>query len=298
MNQRRLLAAFILSCVLFASCGNGNTTNNEEQTVREELQNAPDSQKRIVSLTGAITEIVSALGHENWLVARDVTSIYPESVKKNVKDLGHVRTLTIEPIVAEKPDLILASNKDMNPDLLGKIKESGISHQIFDQEFSVEGTKTLIREVARELGNKNHEQLIANIDESVSKMKTIENKPSVLFIYARGAGTLLVAGDDTPMASMIEIAGGTNAAKGIDGFKPLTPEALLQSNPDVILMFDDGFASIGGENGLLKLPGIEKTNAGKNKNFIQMNAAFLASFGPRVGEAALALNNLLAERAK
>lgn len=291
MNRTGFLSAMIVALAFLSSCGTSESKKNETADVTT-------GEKRIVSLNGAITEIISDLGHEKELVARDMTSIYPESVKDNVKDLGHVRTLTIEPIVAEKPDLILASDQDMNPDLLGKIRESGIDYHVFDQEFSVDGTKKLIKQVAEEIGAENYQQLIEKIDADIAKVQPIENKPRVLFIYARGAGTLLVAGKNTPMAAMIDLAGGVNAAEQVEDFKPLTPEALVQSNPDIILMFDDGLQSLGGESGLMKIAGIEKTNAGKNKAFIEMNGAFLANFGPRVGAAAAELNRLMIESAK
>ncbi|MDP2159780.1 MAG: ABC transporter substrate-binding protein, partial [Flavobacterium sp.] len=68
-------------------------------------QNKPLENQRIVTLNGAITEMVCALGHQDKIVATDVTSSYPTSLK--VKDLGHVRSLSIESVMALKPTLIL-----------------------------------------------------------------------------------------------------------------------------------------------------------------------------------------------
>lgn len=103
----------------------------------------------------------------------------------------------------------------------------------------------------------------------------------------------MVAGQGTPLHSMIELAGAENAAAALTDFKPLTPEALLTSNPDVILMFDSGFQSIGGMEGLLKIEGIAATNAGKNKKVVAMDGQFLSGFGPRLGEAVVELHNKL-----
>lgn len=75
------------------------------------------------------------------IVATDVTSTYPASLKATAKDLGHMRSMTIEPIMAVSPTLILASDKDINPELMGKIKSSGIQAEVFKQEYTVEGTK-------------------------------------------------------------------------------------------------------------------------------------------------------------
>ena len=254
------------------------------------------NQHRIITLNGAITEMVCALGHQDKIVATDVTSTFPKSL--NAKDLGHVRTLSIESVMALKPTLILATEKDMNPDLAAKLKASGVKTHIFKQVFSIQGTKDLIKEVATVLGEKNYAALQSSIDKKVKTAKGIPSKPKVLFIYARGAGMLMVAGKNTPVDKMIALAGGQNAVTGFDDFKPLTPEALLANNPDYILFFDKGLQSVGGVEGALKIEGLVKTKAGKNKNIIAMDGALLSGFGPRVGEGVVELNQLLSGNAQ
>src|SRR5690606_5983711 len=106
-------------------------------------------------------------------------------------------------------------------------------------------------------------------------------------------GLMQVAGKGTPMAEIIELAGGENAANEFEEMKPLTPEGLVKSNPDVILMFDSGINSLGGSDGLFQIPGMKETNAFKNKAIITMDSSLLSSMGPRIGEAAYQLNQFL-----
>jgi iron complex transport system substrate-binding protein len=132
-----------------------------------------------------------------------------------------------------------------------------------------------------------HEQAIiaiSNLTTDLESIPSLEKKPKVLFIYARGAGTLMVAGTDTQMHNFIYMAGAENAVTDFKDFKPLTPEALLQANPDAILLFSSGLESLEGTEGLMQIPGISETNAGKNKKFIAMDGALISGFGPRLGQ--------------
>jgi len=286
-----ILSALILSSF---SC---KKEDSKVETTPETKTEAPVSKQRIVSISGGVTEIVAALGHEKEIVGIDVTSTYPENLKTTAEELGHVRSMTIEPIMALNPTLIVASDKDINPELLTKIKASGIQTELFNQEFTIDGTKKLIDQVAKALGNTNQQALKDKIDADVKQIQPIAKKPKVLFIYARG-NMMMVGGKNTPMASIIGIAGGQNAANDFEDFKPLTPEALVQSNPDVLLFFTSGLQGSGGVEGALKMPGVPQTNAGKNKKVIAMDGGLISSFGPRVGEAALSLNKQLIESTK
>ncbi len=127
--------------------------------------------------------------------------------------------MTIEPIMAVSPSLILATDKDINPDLLSKIKSSGIHTELFKQEFSVEGTKKLIGEVAKAVGNTDYQKLNDKVDADLKQIQPIAKKPKVLFIYARG-NMMMVSGKNTPMAALINLAGGENAINDFEDFKP------------------------------------------------------------------------------
>ena len=267
-----------------------------EATDTSTLTELPAAVNRIVSLNGAITETIAALGKGEEIVGRDVTSTYPADLA--APDLGHPRSMTIEPILSVAPTLVMASEKSINPDLAKKIMESGIKTEWLTQEYSVDGAKSLIKNVAAIVGVSDVQYLLDKIDADMKQILPIEHKPKVLFIYARGAGNLMVAGTGTPMEAMIHLAGGQNAARDFSDFKPLTPESLIQENPDVILLFDTGIQSMDGIEGILKVPGVKQTNAGKNKHIISVDGGLLSSFGPRVGEAALELNRKLIEVTK
>lgn len=275
--------------IVVASCNKkeeNKTTTTETDTVATEIKT-----DRIVSLNGAVTETLAALDVSGNIVGRDVTSTFPADLKAT--DLGHVRSITAESILALQPSVVFGTTKDVNPNLNEQLKKANIPLVLIDQEYSIDGSKKLITEVATKLKKDNYQPLLDNISNKMTAVKAFDKKPKVLFIYARGAGNLMVAGTGTPLHSMIELAGAENAAAALTDFKPLTPEALLTTNPDVILMFDKGLQSLGGVDGLLKIEGIATTNAGKNKKVVTMDGQYLSGFGPRVGEAVVELHNKL-----
>lgn len=280
------LAAFMYAC---------NTKTDTAKTENQDTVEQPKSTERIVSLNGTITEILVDLGQQSNLVGVDVTSTYPADLGSAVTHLDHVNKINFEALLELKPTVVYVAKKDLNDDLNSKLQRAGIKVIALEQDFSVEGTKKLISEVASSLDITDTKELFAKIDSEAATIKPMETKPKVLFIYARGAANLFVAGEDTPMQKIIALAGGVNAVEGFKDFKPLTPEALLNSNPDYILLFDTGLASMGGIDGVLNIDGINQTTAGKKKQIIAMEGLLLTGFTPRIGQAIQELNSKIAQ---
>lgn len=286
------IAFIFLTALVITSCNQNKKDQTTENTVEQTEQK---QHERIVSLNGSISEILVDLGETENIVGVDVTSTFPENLKETAKDLGHTSKISIESLMSLQPTVIYFTEKELSDDLQAQLQNSGIRLEKLTQEFTVEGAKNMIKSVANSLNNSNYQPLIDKIDEDISNLHTLEKKPKVLFIYARGASMLLVAGDETPANSIINLAGGQNAVTEFKDFKPLTPESLLNSNPDYILMFTTGLQSMGGVDGVLKIEGIEKTNAGKNKRIIAMDGQLLTGFSPRLGLAVKELNHLLSK---
>ena len=248
---------------------------------------------RIVSINGTVTEIICALGFEKSIVGVDVTSTYPASMK-NIAKVGHNRNLNVEGILALNPTILTGLEAEIKPEVKQQLVAAGVNVILFKQEYSIAGTKVLITEVATAFGKKSAANAVnKQIDKDVAAIKKSAKNKKVLFIYARGAGNMMVAGEGTSVEKAIVLAGASNAIAGFKDYKPLTAEAVVSANPDVILMFTSGLESMGGIDGLLKIQGIAQTNAGKNKKVIEMDGQLLTGFGPRVGVAIATLANQL-----
>ncbi|MCL7988929.1 helical backbone metal receptor [Sphingobacterium sp. lm-10] len=278
---KKIVFPAAVAAALLTSCN----SSNEKQT-DQEVGNTDSL--RIVSINGAASEVLAEFGLLNNIVGTDVTSTYPEALNKLPK-VGHNKNISAEGILALEPNIIIGTNNDLKPETLAQLKQSGIRVVLVPHEHSTGGSIQLIKSLADSLNISGKGDSLANVLREdlhkVAEHKSATETPKVLFIYARGAGTMMVGGKGTEVDEMIALAGGTNVAQDIQEYKPLTAEALVAYNPDVILLFDSGLSSLGGIDGILNVQGIKETNAGKNKKIVEMDGAFLTGFGPRVAKA-------------
>ena len=272
----------IAMAVFFTACNNAD--NQEKENV----------DLKIVSLNGTISEIVCEIGLQDNIVGVDVTSTYPENLTQ-LPSIGHVRNLSAEGIISLFPTEVLGLKSEIKPDLVQQLENAGVKVTLFELNHSLQGAQDLISDISKHynIDNEKVKELKENISTQIQSIESYPFVPKVLFIYARGGGNLMVAGKKTSVDKVLEIAQAENAITDFNDFKPLTPEALIKANPDVILMFDKGIESIEGMEGLLKVPGIAETKAGKNKKLITMDGQLLTGFSPRLGLAVKELNQKL-----
>lgn len=254
--------------------------------------------QRIVTLGAAITETTAALGFGPHIVATDVTSEY-RAFTKSLPKVSRNRNLSVEGLMQFNPTLILAPEGDIPAAVLAQLKKAKVNVISIRQEFSVKGAEKFILAVAISLNAKKEGiELLQQMQKKLSVINTeiakSKQKPvKVLFIYARGAGNMTVAGKGSNMDAIIHLAGGINAVKEFTEFKPYSTEALIAANPDVLLLFDFGAKSLGGTSSILKMPGVKLTNAGKTKRIIEVDGPLMVNFAARLPEAIAELNHKL-----
>jgi iron complex transport system substrate-binding protein len=252
------------------------------------------AQQRIVSLNGAISEMLVALGLESQIVGVDVTSTYPASLQQKAK-VGHNRIISSEGILALRPTLVLGIKDQLKPEVAEQLAATKVPVKLLTQDFSTAGTRALLQLVATATGTTEKAKgLLAGFDKQMQGLKLAPVKKKVIFIYARGTGSMMVAGTGTACDKMIQMAGAQNAVTSFADFKQLSAESLVAANPDVILLFDSGLQSLGGAPGVLKIPGLTETTAGRNKKIISMDGQLLSGFGLRLPQAIQELNKRIA----
>lgn len=252
------------------------------------------AQKKVVAIGGGITEIIYAIGAQDSLVGNDTTSYYPAEATKLPK-VGYKRALSAEGILSLKPDLIILSDEAGPPVVLKQIKSAGVKVLKLNSARSFIDTKNDIIAVGKALEKENEaRKLVKSLNEKQSelnkKLAKQQTSKRVIFILQHGGGTPMIAGKSTAADSIIKLSGAQNVAS-FDGYKSLTPEAMVSLNPDYILITSQGLKQVGGKDALLKTPGLELTNAAKNNKIIAMDSLLLLGFGPRAIDAAIELNS-------
>ncbi|OOY07795.1 ABC transporter substrate-binding protein [Thioclava sp. F36-7] len=252
---------------------------------------------RVISLGGAVTEIVAALGAGDRLVARDTTSQYPEAITE-LPDVGYVRALSAEGVLALDPDLILAEATAGPPEAVETLKAAGVDFVSLPGDSSVQGVREKIAVVGTALDREEAaERLTASFDAEMDAVRksagAVATPKRVLFVLSLQNGRVMAGGEGSSAEAIIELAGGVNAATGFAGYKPVTDEAILAADPDVILTMDREGEMAVTERDILAHPALGQTRAARNGALVAMDGMLLLGFGPRTPQAAQALHAAL-----
>ena len=249
---------------------------------------------RIVSLDGASTEIISALGAGNDLVGRDDSSYYPPSVSA-LPSIGYQFTLDAESILSLHPTLVIGRSDAKPQAALDQIRSAGVPLRLITNSPSIAGAEKRMREIAATLDRKAAgESLIDAMERSLSALRVRiaarQHTPRIraLVLLGVSAGTVFACGPQTGPGAAIALADADNALPTMHGCKKLTSEAIMAANPGAIVVLNAPGAS-SDRASVEQLPGVAFTNAGRAHRIVLLDALFVAGFGPREGRALLEL---------
>jgi iron complex transport system substrate-binding protein len=251
---------------------------------------------RIVVLSGGIGETLVALGMRDHIVGRDVSTDFPGIADVALVTNGH--DLSAEGTLALAPTLILGDARSGPPEALEALRSSGVPVVIVPEVWTLAESPARITAIAAAVGAPQAgEQLNEYMSRATSQSaSSAANRATVAFLYIRGtAAVYLLGGDGSGADDVIEAAGGIDAGTqaNLTGFTPLTPEALAAAAPDVILVMDKGLESVGDVAGLVALPGVGQTPAGRNRRVVSIPDGELLNFGPRTPATIATLRNQL-----
>lgn len=284
MRKRKMVLAIVAAAMICIGATATKTTGAETEAAAN--QDVP----RVVSIGGSITETLYALGLEKRIIAVDTTSVFPPEALREKPNVGYMRALSAEGVLALEPGLIIAVEGAGPPDAMNVIRSASIPMVTVPDKPTPNGVIDKIRAIAGAMNESGRgEKLVAKVAEEFTELKQftsgLDQRARVLFVLSLRGGRPVVAGSDTAAEGILVLAGAENAIKGFSGYKPVTDEAIIAAAPDVILMMSRPEHRVPAEQ-LLAYPALRTTPAGQNKRVIIMSGQYLIGFGPRTARAA------------
>jgi len=286
LSRRQSLALLLGGTALLACPAIGHAKQLTDATGR--IVDFPEP-KRIVSIGGAATETIYALGEGARIAAIDTTSTYPPEAG-TLPNVGYMRALSAEGVLAVGPDLILALEGSGPPAAISALEKSRVPVLLVPNRSSPEGAVEKIAFIGNVLGVESRAATLATkIDDGLKQLSArladAKSKPRVLFILSTAGGKMTVAGEKSSADAMIALAGGVNAIAGFEGYKPASAEALAQAAPDAIVMMSNRAAADAAEQ-VLATAALAGSPAVTEKRIKLIDGTYLLGFGPRLADAA------------
>jgi iron complex transport system substrate-binding protein len=243
----------------------------------------PTSPERVIALANGSAEIIASLGYLDVLVGRDIASTSKELKGVPIATAGH--QVVPEKILELNPDVVLVDNTTGPATALEVIQRAGIKVTMIDEAWTLTDIAKKIEAIGEVIGEQSAAaQLVQKLNSALQDSGKDHPGVRIAFLYLRGGSAIyLLGGQGSGADSLIEHLGAIDvgAQKFKDPFSPITSEALIATNPEIILVMSKGLESVGGIDGLVSLPGISQTPAGKNRAVIAVDDSLLLSFGPR-----------------
>jgi iron complex transport system substrate-binding protein len=279
--------ALLLSTLLISGCATSQnlmyeSISEQDVTAISIEETATFSVSRVVVLANGVAEIMLALNARSILVGRDISST--ENSLKDVPVVTSGHQVISEKVIALKPDLVIIDASTGPKAAIEQIRSAKIKVIQTPESWSLKDIPSKVLAVGSAIGAPISAQLLVDKLTNQKTINQVNGKPKIAFLYLRGTSAVyLIGGPGSGADSLIEAIGGVDVgAKNLPrAFNTLTAESLAQLNPDVLLVMTKGLESVGGIEGLVKLPGVAQSVAGKRKAIINVDDSLLLSFGPR-----------------
>ncbi|MFW5416725.1 ABC transporter substrate-binding protein [Nocardiopsis sp. CNT-189] len=304
MRIARLAPAVLLPAVLvLTGCGGGEQPAEDKAegggafpvTVTDArgevtLDARPE---RIVSLSPTSTEMLFAVGAGEQVAAVDEYSNYPEEAPTT--DLSGF-TPNVEAIAEEDPDLvILARDAEKTADQLEKID---VPVLVLDAAQTFDDTYAQMRLLGEATGNAEEADTAAGeVEEDIEKIAAEtkeglgDESPTVYHEVDEG---MYSATSDTFIGQVYSELGLTNIADQAEGaaesggYPQLSPEFVVEENPDLIFVAYPGADAV---SELKKRDAFDTVTAVKEDGVVQFDEDIASRWGPRIVDLAQSVSD-------
>lgn len=198
---------------------------------------------RIVSLCPSLTELVFDLGLGDDLVGRTKFCVHPADRVGKIEKVGGTKNPKVERIVELAPDLVLLNEEENRVEDAEALRAAGLRCHA-SMPMTVEETAAMVRSIGTAVDRADTaEKIAADIERRAARVReAAEGRPPVRFAYLIWRDPIMAVSDDTFVSALLELAGGENVLAEADERYPIvTPEALREAGPDVVLLSSEPF---------------------------------------------------------
>jgi iron complex transport system substrate-binding protein len=191
---------------------------------------------RIVSMAPSLTEILFALGFDREIVGVTIFSDYPPAAAEKPK-VGSFWQPNIEAVVAARPNLVMTLGFGQQKDIAERLKRIGYNTLAVNIE-KVSDLFPAIGKIAAATGRQHQaDDLAGGIKDKLNALSALVGAlPKVRVLWVVQRVPLRVAGRDTFVNEMIELAGGENAmGRTVHKYPPIGAEQVIACGADVII---------------------------------------------------------------
>jgi len=244
--------------------------------------------QRIISLSPSNTEILFALGLGDRVVGVTEFCNYPAEAPGKPK-VGGYSTVTIEKVIALKPDLIVAAYGN-GEELLANLRSFGYPviamhpktlNKILDDTWLIGQASGAEENATRLIGD-----LERRINTVEGRVSTAGERPTVAHVIWNDP--YYVSGNGTFQDELIRLAGGTNAFSGVEGWKNIGIEDFIQADPDVLIV-STGIGMGAGEDAIAQFfinePRFSHVTAIRDDRVFLIDTDTVDRSGPRIVDA-------------
>jgi iron complex transport system substrate-binding protein len=250
-----------------------------------------------------INEFLYAIGAQDVLVARDLTSVYPRAITR-LPSVGYHRALSAEGIVSVRPTLVLTDGNVGPAPVLDQIRAVGIPVLELRPGSTPDSAQLLLATLGERFGRRRAADSVlaawragmARVVHDSAEFARLGTRPRVLVMhFGQLANNYLAVNRGSAADRVLAWAGGLNAVDSVGGMTRLTPELIARAAPDVILATDVGFDRVGSVVQFAALPGVALTPAAKAGRIYRVDESEIMYFGPRTPAAVARIAALIHE---
>jgi len=202
----------------------------------QHLIGEPTKAERIVAMAPNLTEILFALGLEDRIVGVTLHSDYPPAAEKKPK-MGTFWQPDIEAIIGARPNLVITLAFEQQRNLASRLKRLGCETLTVNIE-KVSELFDAVETIGAVTGTQaKATTLIDGIKKKFDNLSAlIRDKAKIKVLWVIQREPLRVAGQDTFINEMIELAGGQNAiGPTLHKYPPIGSEQLIACAPQIII---------------------------------------------------------------